>query len=289
LTGLPGTVLIIGCGFLGEAAADLFFGRGVSVIATCISGKSAARLNTPERPAFAVDVSSLSAVAALRGRIGPVDAVVHCASSGRGGPESYRAVYLKGMRNLVAAFPEARFLFTGSTSVYGQTDGSTVTEESPASPDREIGRILLDAERAALDAGGWVARLGGIYGPGRSAPLKKMLAGTAILESGGGRWINQIHRDDAAAAIVHLILGGHPPGIYNVTDDSPATQRTVYGWIADFLGRPLPPEGPVDLSRKRGWTDKRVSNAKLRATGWSPIFTSYRDALPAIAPTIPTE
>jgi hypothetical protein len=61
-----------------------------------------------------------------------------------------------------------------------------------------------------------------------------------------------------------------------------ATQRQVYGWMAEELHQPLPHEGAADLNRKRGWTSKRISNAKLRSTGWIPQFPSYRDALPQL-------
>jgi hypothetical protein len=41
----------------------------------------------------------------------------------------------------------------------------------------------------------------------------------------------------------------------------------------------LPPSGPIDPNRKRGWTSKRVSNAKLRALGWVPQFPSFFEAV----------
>jgi len=62
------------------------------------------------------------------------DWVVNCVSSSHGGAEDYRRVYLQGMRNLVewlGVAPLRRFIYTSSTSVYGQTDGSIVTEASP--------------------------------------------------------------------------------------------------------------------------------------------------------------
>ena len=68
-------------------------------------------------------------------------------------------------------------------------------------------------------------------------------------------------------------------GVYNVCDDSPATQRDLYGSLAAFFNKPLPPEGPRDTDRKRGWTSKRVCNAKLKQTGWAPRFPSYGEAL----------
>jgi NAD dependent epimerase/dehydratase family enzyme len=96
------------------------------------------------------------------------------------------------------------------------------------------------------------------------------------------RWINQIHRDDAASALAHLGDPSVTPGIYNVTDDTPVTQRDIYTWMTKILERPLPPEGPADMNRKRGWTSKRISNRKLRTTGWAPRYPSYRDALPQL-------
>jgi nucleoside-diphosphate-sugar epimerase len=228
------------------------------------------------------DVTSDHSVKSLTPRLRNVPVAIYAVSSGRGGAESYAEVYREGMRRILRAWNPGRVIFIGSTSVYGQTDGSWVTEESPALPDRETGRILLEAERITLDAGGSVARLSGIYGPGRSVLLRKFLAGEAVLEAGGHRWINQVHRDDAAAALFRLADPDVPAGILNVTDDTPATQREVYGWMAEELGRPLPPEGPADTSRKRGWTSKRISNARMRAAGWSPRYPSYRDALPQL-------
>ncbi len=171
-----------------------------------------------------------------------------------------------------------RTVYTGSTSVYAQTDGAWVDESSPAEPDRETGRILRETEGVVLAAsGGTVARLAGIYGPGRSALLKKFLAGEAVVEGDGLRWLNQIHRDDAAAALFRLVQPDAPPGVYNVADDTPLTQRDLYHALAELHGLPVPPSGPIDLNRKRGWTSKRVRNARLRALGWRPVFPSFLD------------
>lgn len=273
-------MVIAGCGFLGEAAAVFFSQNGWRVLAVSASEASAARLREAGFDALAADITGdLSGIS--RGWAG-ADAVIHCASSGRGGEDAYRAVYRDGLDNLIRSLRPGRILFTGSTSVYSQSDGAWVDEGSLAEPDRATGRILLEAERIAIEAGGVVARLAGIYGPGRSVLLRKFLDGTAVLEAGGGRWINQIHRDDGARALFRLAQPDAPGGIYNVCDDTPATQRDVYGWIAGAIGRPLPPEGPADLNRKRGWTSKRVSNSKLRSTGWQTQFPSYAAALPSL-------
>ena len=276
-------LFIAGCGFLGEAAAAFFSANGWSIVALTASEESAAHLRDRGFDAHAGDISSAKSLAAIRASQGAFDFVLHCASSGRGGAEAYRSVYVNGVAHLAKTFPEARLIFTGSTSVYAQTAGEWVDESSAAEPDRETGRLLLEAESKTLAAGGCVLRLAGIYGPGRSVLLRRFVEGTAILEDGGTRWINQIHRDDAVRAIHAITQSGASATIYNVADDTPATQREVYGWIAEFLGRPLPPEGAADPNRKRGLTSKRVSNARLRALGWAPQFPSYRDSLPSVA------
>ena len=67
------------------------------------------------------------------------------------------------------------------------------------------------------------------------------------------------------------------PGIYNVADDAPLTQLELYRAMAAEYHQPLPPSGPEDRNRKRGWTSKRVSNGRLRALGWRPRWPSFPD------------
>lgn len=291
-------VLIIGCGFVGERAADLLHSAGHEVVGVTHSPASAERLSAakPWR-ALACDVSDaesvrqLAAQCAATGLWSP-DAFIHCASSGKGGAPMYQAVYVDGMAHLLATFPQAFPLYTGSTSVYPQTDGSQVDETSPTDPDKATGRLLLAAEKLALDHGGAVARLAGIYGPGRSFVLKNLLEGKSGIEvteaAPDGRLLNQIHADDAAAALVHLVTR-RLTGIFNVVDDARLTQRACLEKLALLFNLPVPEEKAPDPDRKRGWTHKHVSNARLRATGWAPAYPGYFEALhddPALVPSI---
>jgi nucleoside-diphosphate-sugar epimerase len=260
-------LLLIGHGYLGQAITREFRANGWDVAATSLSGND---------ETISCDVGNPDDVAQL-----PVaDFIVHCAASGRGGAEAYQRVYVDGCRNLIGRFPGIPLLYTSSTSVYAQIDGSTVTEESPAVPDRETGSLLLAAEQVVLAGGGIVTRLSGIYGPGRSVILKKFLGGEAVIEEDGRRFLNQIHRDDAARAIFHLAIS-HATGVFNVSDSTPLSQLSCYQQLAGIFQKPLPPSGPRDLNRKRGWTHKQVSNEKLRATGWQPHFPSFIDAVSA--------
>lgn len=270
-------ILIAGCGFVGLATARLFVQRGWQVTGCTHSAESAEGLSGEPFPVLACDIADRAAVQKLA-EIRAVDAIVHCASSGRGGAEQYRCVYLEGAQHLATAFPSALLVFTSSTSVYAQTDGEWVTEDSPAEPDRETGCLLRETEDFVVTQNGIVTRLAGIYGPGRSVLLRKFFDGTAVIEGDGTKWINQAHRDDIASALVHLVAA-KARGIFNVNDDTPIMQRDVYARLAERFDRPLPPSGAIDLNRKRGWTNKRVSNARLHALGWQPRYPSFFDAV----------
>jgi nucleoside-diphosphate-sugar epimerase len=281
-TGVNPEVLIIGCGFLGEAAADLFSAQGESVLGLVRTVESRSKLSGRAFETALCDVTSDTSVAALSPRLEGVPLVLYAVSSGGGTAADYAAIYRDGLRRVLFAWKPQRLIFVSSTSVYGQNDGSWITEESPTLPERDTARVLLEAEELALHYGGIVARLTGIYGPGRSMLLRKFLSGEAVIEEGGRRWLNQIHRDDGASALLRLAAPSVPAGIYNVTDDTPVSQRELYGWMADFLQRPLPPEGASSEFRKRGITSKRISNEKLRSLGWTPDYPSYREALPEL-------
>ena len=270
-------ILIAGCGYVGQAAADLFHTAGWSVEGWTRSTQSAATLRAKPYPIRELDISQRARVTECAGMF---DAVIHCASSRGGDAETYRRIYLDGARNLLESFPASKLLFTSSTSVYAQRDGSWVTEESETKPLRETSRILLEAERAVLNHGGMVARLAGIYGPGRSALLSKFLEGTAIIDPENDRFVNQVHRHDIATALFLLLSREVPPApVYNVVDDQPILQSECYRWLAQRLNRPLPPIGKSEGPRKRGDSNKRVSNTKLRRLGWTLRYPTFADTM----------
>ena len=90
--------------------------------------------------------------------------------------------------------------------------------------------------------------------------------------------MNQVHRDDAAAAISLLATQTVANGeIFNVVDGVPISQSECYRWLAAKLNRPLPPTG--ERMAKRGRSNKRVTSAKLKALGWVPGFSTFADAM----------
>jgi nucleoside-diphosphate-sugar epimerase len=269
-------LLLCGYGYLGEAISREFRAADWEVVALSLSGGDGT---------IACDVSSRDAVKGLEVR---PDFIVHCAASGRGGAEAYRAVYLEGCRNLIGAFPGVGLLFTSSTSVYAQTDGSVVTEESAAEPERETGKILREAEEVVLASGGIVGRLAGIYGPGRSA-LNRLRAGRAQRVVKEGQVFSRIHVDDLATVLRTAMARGQAGRAYNVADDAPAPPQDVIAHAAELLGMAPPPEVPFEaaglspMARSFYAESKRVSNRRIKEElGVTLAYPSYREGLRAV-------
>lgn len=272
-------LLVVGCGYLGREVARRFFESSWSVTAWTSSPESAQREGAAGFRVSPVDIRDLDWVRRIGERDGPYDWVVNCVSSGGGDAARYREIYLDGTANLIRGLVFGRMLYTGSTSVYGQLDGSAVDEDSPTETTTATGEILRETEELVLARGGIVARLGGIYGPERSALLSRFLSGEARLDGDGARWLNTIHRDDAVSAIELLSKTSAASGIYNVVDAGGLTQLDVYETLAAKYERPIPPSAPANPNRKRGVSNKRVLGQKLLQLGWKPQFATVLDGL----------
>jgi nucleoside-diphosphate-sugar epimerase len=269
------SVLVIGCGYIGAQLLRNLSRSGWKASGTTLSESSADALRSEGLEVVAADlrISDLRVLTENNPSV-----VVHCASSGKGGAVAYREIFLETTTRLIQDTNFEHLIFTSSTSVYAQTDGSLVTETDSAEPERETGKILRETEELVLAHQGTVLRLAGIYGPGRCVPLEKLLSGEAVVEGDGERIMNSIHRDDAVSAL-YLAAANRCQGIFNVADNTPVTQLEWFQWVCARLSRPLPPSAPRNLNRKRAWTSKKVSNAKLRSMGWSPVYPSFREGL----------
>src|SRR5207247_8864988 len=144
-------ILIAGCGYIGQAGADLFQSDGWAVEGWTGSAESAAALSAKPYPVRQVNISKRAEVAEHEGIF---DALIHCDSSSGGDAGMYRQVYFDGARNLLELFPGSKLLFTNSTSVYAQRDGSCVTREREIKALRGTSRNLIQHERDALGGRG---------------------------------------------------------------------------------------------------------------------------------------
>lgn len=288
------TVLLAGCGDLGTEAGLRFAAAGHKVVGW--------RRSPHKLPAaiegVATDLSS--------GELPPVPAdttaVVVAIAADSPTEEAYRSAYVDGLARVLDAVaasgaPVRRVLFVSSTAVYGDAGGGWVDEATTPNPGGFSGRILCEAEdllSSRLEGTGITPvalRLGGIYGPGRTRLIDQVRGGNATVPA-GPRLTNRIHRDDAAAAIVHLCsMAAEPAPLYLGVDNEPAELGEVLRFLAAELGLPEPAGAAPGDDGSRGGAgggepsrggNKRVSNALLRGTGFTFEYPSFREGYRAV-------
>jgi nucleoside-diphosphate-sugar epimerase len=276
--------LIIGCGYVGMAVGAELARLGHSPWGLRRDPSTAPEMTAVGiHPLFA-DITKPDTLTSLPRDF---DWVVHCVAAG-GDAENYRRIFLEGTRRILewlSASPPQKFLYTSSTSVYGQTDGSIVKESSPVEPPPETSKVLLETERALLESFQRhkfpvvILRVAGIYGPDRGHWFKQFIKNEARMDGDGSRFLNMIHRDDVAGCIISGLKRGHPGEIYNAVDDEPVKQKTFFEWLGAALGKYPPPPNPDNSGpdRKRGITNKRVSNRKLKMElGYQLRYPNFR-------------
>ncbi|MEO7299817.1 MAG: SDR family oxidoreductase [Verrucomicrobiota bacterium] len=265
-------VLIIGCGYVGIPLGAELVRLGHEVFGVRRTAEENEELKASGIVPLVADISKPEDLEKL-----PTDFdwVVNTVSSTKGGAVEYEQVYLNGTRNLInwlGANPPKKFVYTSSTSVYGQADGSAVKESSPTDPQSDTSKILVQTEKLLLDAAqqkqfpALILRVAGIYGPERGHLFLQYLRNEAKMSGKGERLINMIHRDDLVGAIIAALKSGRVGEIYNAVDDEPVAQIHFFRWLSETLGKYMPPFATEAESaeRKRGLTQKKVSNRKLK-------------------------
>jgi len=271
--------LIIGCGYVGEALGQRLTALGHDVTGIRRSREHNARLAKLGIHPLNLDITQKSEFKKLDGQY---DWAVIAASSSRGGEEAYKKVFCHGSKHVaqwLKTVGTQSVVFISSTTVYRQTNGNKVSEK-----DADTETILRESEHNILEAGPAVSilRSSGIYGPGRGHLFRRFMNGTAAIEDDGRRFLNMVHRDDLAEAIILALDRVGRRGVYNITDDEPVTQLEFFKWLSEITGRPIPPFGPEPDSstRKRSITNKRVSNKLFKETfGFKYNYPTFREGI----------
>lgn len=181
-------------------------------------------------------------------------------------------------------------IYLSTTGVYGDLDGGWAFDwlEPNPSSDRSARRVLAETQWREAAREALLLRLPGIYGPGRSA-FSKLRDGSARSIIKPGQVFSRIHVDDIVGALEAIISARPRPGPYNLADDLPAPPQDVNAFAAELLGMPAPPEIDFDAANLSPMAAsfygecKRVPNSKLKAaTGWRPLFPTYREGLAAV-------
>ncbi len=267
--------LVFGCGYLGRRVATRWVATGRRV--TGISRRNAAGLRALGVEPVVAEVTDPASLTALP----RAATVLYAVGMDRSAGHMMRDVYVGGLGNVLAALPDGgRFIYVSSTGVYGQTDGEWVDETSPTEPTEEAGQVILAAERLLRtrrpDA--IVLRFAGLYGPDRLLRKQPVLKGEPLVGD-ADKWLNLVHVEDGADAVIAAETRAAPGATYTIADDAPTPRRAFYELLAELL---LAPPAAFDHRPEPGAPNRRVSNRRAKADlGWAPRFPSFRDGLPA--------
>jgi nucleoside-diphosphate-sugar epimerase len=265
------THLVLGCGYLGRAVAPQWLAGGDDVVA--MTRSRPAELRSLGIDPILGDVTNPASL-----QLPSANTVLYAIGLDRSAGQSMRDVYLGGLNNVLNALPTPRrFIYISSTSVYGQTDGEWVDENSPTEPAEENGRIVLECEqllrRRLPDA--ILLRFAGIYGPGRLLKQAAVEKGEP-LATDPDKLINLIHVEDGARAVVAAGERGRPGATYNVCDNEPVLRRDFYKDLASLLAAPAPRFEPKSRDR----SSRRISNRRLRTElGVELMYPDFRSGL----------
>jgi len=253
-------VLVTGAtGAIGPLVVNAFHAAGYSIRTLSLDPPPAG--TSPEDKdveAIIGDITDLSAVqAAMQG----VESVVHLAALLHmvNPPDHlldlYRKINVGGTKNVVESAVKAnvgRILFFSTISVYGDTNGHIINEDTLPRPDTFYARTKLDAEQMVLTAKdkdgkpiGTVLRLAAVYGSRVKGNYRQLLT---ALERGWffpiGRGRNRrtviYDKDVATAAVLTLQHPAAAGRLYNVSDGRYHRLDEIIEAICRALGR-IPP------------------------------------------------
>ncbi|CAL5384880.1 unnamed protein product [Camellia sinensis] len=191
--------------------------------------------------------------------------------------------------------------YLSSTSVYGNCGGMWVDEDSyPVSLTDEKAKARLAAEEGWLKLGHdlgistQIFRLGGIYGPGRSAvdTMIKQEPSSEIQRRRASRhYTSRIHFADICQALRASIYKPSLGAIYNVVDDEPAPRIEVFSYSWDLIDKKWPGHIKQPVFRNEAEScstrslreGKRVSNVRIKEKLGVRLFhPSYKSGLKSI-------
>jgi len=277
-------VLVAGCGWLGMALARRLLARGDRVTGIRRDPGRAAALAALGVEPLGLDLAE----AGVGARLPRADAIIACQSAGAETEAAYRAAYLDANRTLLAAAERsgAALVYTGSTGVFGQRDGSDVDETTPPSPASATAEVLVRAEQllagaAAAGTRASVVRLSGLYGPGRAGIVERVRSGALALGPGDDAWMNFCHQDDAVAFVLAALERVPRGAVFHGSDAHPPRRREVVEWVAARLGI-----APPRAERPAPGPNRRVLSARTRAALSVELrWPSFADGLAPLVAT----
>ncbi len=280
------TLLILGCGYVGEKLARACIDQGIGVTAVTRDEKRAEEL----RPLGMEAVIASSPEVLPDSLLSSMDAVVDSIPLTRDESGMY-ASQIAWLPKITAKFSNLKWAgYLSTTGVYGDAGGAWVDESWPCNPASERGKERLKAEQAWLNSGlpAEVFRLAGIYGPDRNIVRKLKAGDYRAVRWKPPHYSSRIHADDIVAALLAAMQKPRAGRIVNLADDEPLPHADYVTELAGLIGAPrpgilTPAEGERELSPAMldfFRDNKRVSNRLLHQELLPKLkYPSFRDAV----------
>lgn len=243
-------IFIAGCGYIGRRVAGIWKKAGASIACLVRASENCLQLKAE---GISASTCALDTMPTL-----PLEQIsdsicYYFVPPPGGGTSDTRA------RNfclaLAGAPPPKKIIYISATSVYSETAGGVVNEQSPTEPSSAMGKRRLDAEKAFFEYGSAnnvpliILRVSGIYGPGR-LPLMQIRQGHPLLKEEESGPSNRIHADDLSEICVAAAVKGEGGDIFNVSDGHPTSMTTYFNLVADAIGEPRQPQVSLEQAGK---------------------------------------
>ena len=274
-------ILIAGCGDIGTSLGKALVEKGHYVVGL-------RRYPPIEKMGISFIAADLTNPATLTDIDTDFDQVFFLAAPKQHDSPAYREVYDLGLKNLLYRFSKnhqnPHWISVSSTSVYGQSGGEWVDEDSLTEPKKYNGQLQLLSEQRVLaeNKSNLIVHFAGIYGPGRKRLLNIASRGDPIQFS-PPYYTNRIHKEDCIGVLIFLfekrMAGEQLHSHYLASDDEPAPMWEVVSWLAKQLKCRQPEIKQVD---KDATQNKRCCNKRLKELGYRFQYPTYREGYPQL-------
>jgi nucleoside-diphosphate-sugar epimerase len=226
-------ILILGCGVIGSLTGKSLVSSGHQVMGV---RRRARPEQSVDCPIITGDITDPALHVALAASMPRVDAVLIAANPGvRRGVDNGLA---KAVPLVHHYHPQARVVYTGTTSVYGDASGRGVDETTVINRSEASVAALMAIEDAVLQqAEAVVLRATALVGPSRLFSRDKLReaekANQPCRISGDlDRPFSYLHEYDLVELCQLALLGDLPPGLYNAAAPEVLSVRRYYEIIA---------------------------------------------------------
>lgn len=274
------SILMIGFGYVANHTAAHLAASGWRIAASTRSPDTAKAITALGYEPVLADPADTAGRRTLNAAAQKADVLLSSAPPGEAGDPLLPALD-------PAVLAGRRLIYLSTTGVYGDRKGGWAFESDPVTPGQPRSVRRAQAEADWLAAGALSLRLGGIYGPGRSA-FDRLTDGKPVYDA-PGQVFSRIHVADIASAIACALDRPGVRGPINLVDDHPSSQAEVMLGAARLAGLPEPQVQAFDPDAASGMLasffaeNRRVSNARAKAVlGWRPAYPGWREGLAAI-------